>query len=152
MPAPITYSFLDVQAAIVGPGGSYALGNGAGVAEEGITVEPEGDIDSMNIGADGTGQHNLIANYSGKVTVRLLKTSPVNALLSAMQALQRSSGALHGQNTLTITNTQSGDTITCEQAAFAKVPRVSYTKEAEVMEWEFNAIKITEALGAGVAQ
>ena len=42
-----TYSFLDVQATIVGPGGAFSLGSGAGVAEEGISIEPTGEIDTM---------------------------------------------------------------------------------------------------------
>ena len=37
---PSTYSFLDVKASLVGPGGSISLGSGSGNAEEGISVEP----------------------------------------------------------------------------------------------------------------
>ena len=47
------YSFLDVQAAIEGPGGAFQLGSGSGNAEEGITIEPGGDKNVMQIGADG---------------------------------------------------------------------------------------------------
>lgn len=149
MAAPITYSFLDVQAAIVGPGGSFNLGSGAGNAEEGISIDPMEDIDSLLIGADGSGMHSLIANKAGKVTVRLLKNSPTNALLSSMLAFQRTSGANHGQNNVTITNKVSGDTITCQQAAFAKVPVITYAKEGGINEWEFNSALIDVGLGAG---
>ncbi len=150
MAAKGTYSFLDVMAAIAGPGGAFQLGSGAGAAEEGITIEPSEDMDNMQIGADGEGVHSLVANKSGKVTVRLLKTSPVNAQLSAMQALQRVSAANHGQNTLSITNRVSGDVYSCRGVAFAKVPPNSYAKLANVIEWEFNATDIDPALGAGV--
>lgn len=150
MPAPFTYSFLDVNAAIVGPGAGFSLGSGAGAAEEGISVEPSEEIDAMMIGADGSGMHSLRANKSGKVTVRLLKTSPTNAMLSAALAFQRTSGANHGQNTITIVNKTSGDTITCQQVAFAKVPPLSYAKDGDVLSWEFNAINIDVGLGAGV--
>ena len=69
MPTPKTYSFLDTQASIQGPGGAFSIGAGAGIAEEGITVEPNVDQDTMTIGADGTGMHSLIADQSGKITV-----------------------------------------------------------------------------------
>lgn len=143
------YSFLDVQAAIVGPGGSFGLGSGAGASEEGITVEPQEDIDNLTVGADGTPMHSLIANKAGKVTVHLLKTSPVNAQLAAMMALQRTSGANHGGNTLSITNLVTGDVISCSQVAFAKPPALAYGKEAGMNAWEFNAGTIDMGLGPG---
>lgn len=142
------YSFLDVQAAIVGPGGAFSLGSGAGVADEGIEIDPSGEIDTMQIGADGTGQHSLHGDKSGKVTVRLLKTSPVNKQLSQMYNFQTASAASHGQNTITITDSVRGDVITCRQCAFAKAPNISYGKEAGTQDWEFNAIAIDRVLGS----
>lgn len=142
------YSFLDVQAAIVGPGGAFSLGSSAGVADEGITIDPSGEIDAMQIGADGTGQHSLHADKSGKVTVRVLKTSPVNKLLSALYNFQTASAASHGQNTITISDSVRGDVITCRQCAFAKAPNLSYGKEAGTQDWEFNSLAIDRVLGA----
>lgn len=95
-----TYSFLDTQASIVGPGGSFSIGSGDGIAEEGITIEPAGDKNTMQVGADGTGMHNLHADKSGTITVRLLKTSPKNAMLMAMYNLQQTSAALWGEQCL----------------------------------------------------
>lgn len=142
------YSFLDVQAAIVGPGGAFSLGSAAGAAEEGITVDPSGEISGMQIGADGTGQHSLYGDKSGKVTVRLLKTSPTNKLLSALYNFQTASAASHGQNTITVTDMVRGDVITCRQCAFAKAPSITYGKEAGTQDWEFNAIAIDRILGS----
>lgn len=144
-----TYSFLEVNAAIVGPGGAFSLGSGAGAAEEGISISPTGDIGGMMIGADGQGQHNLYADKSGRVVVRLLKTSPVNQLLSAMYALQTASAAAYGQNTITINDALRGDVITCQQVAFAKAPDLAYAKDGPPVEWEFNAVRIERTLGAG---
>ena len=148
--AATTYSFLNVQAAIVGPGGGFQIGSGAGAAEEGISIEPVSDIDVMNIGADGSVAHSLIANKGAKVTIRLQKTSPTNLLLSAMMALQRASAANHGQNTITIVDTVRGDAHTLQLVAFAKAPPIPYAKEAGIVEWEFNAGVWDLALGAGV--
>lgn len=142
------YSFLDVHAAIVGPGGAFSLGQGAGVAEEGITVTPTGEIDVMQIGSDGLGQHSLIADKSGTITVRLLKTSPANLLLSALLAFQRTSSSAWGQNTITLNDSSRGDVITCTQCAFSKVPDLTYAKEAGVNEWEFKSIRIEPTLGS----
>lgn len=142
------YSFLDVYAAIVGPGGTFSLGSGAGAAEEGITIEPTGEINTMQVGADGSGQHSLHGDKSGRVMVRLLKTSPTNALLSALYAFQTASAAAHGQNTISIVDSARGDVTTCRQVAFTKAPSLNYSKEAGTMDWEFAAITIDRVLGA----
>lgn len=143
-----TYSFLDVAATLIGPGGFISLGAGAGNAEEGITITPTGPKNTMQVGADGYGQHSLRADKSGKVTVRLLKTSPTNQLLSAMYAFQTASGANHGQNILTINDSSRGDVITCQQAAFAKAPDLNYATEAGFNDWEFDAVRIERVLGS----
>ena len=82
------YSFLDVNASLVGPGGAINLGQGAATSEEGITIEAAEDINTMVVASDGTPMHSLSANKAGTVTVRLIKTSPVNQKLSALYALQ----------------------------------------------------------------
>lgn len=143
-----TYSFLSVVAALVGPGGAISLGEGAGAADEGISIDSTGEINTMQVGADGSGQHSLHADRSGRLTVRLLKTSPTNALLMAMYNLQTSSPTLHGQNTITITDMARGDVITARQAAFTKAPSLNYGKEAGMNEWEFVAVRIDRGLGA----
>lgn len=144
-----TYSFLDVTAAIIGPGGSFSLGSGTGAAEEGITVEMTEDKNSMVTGADGSVMHSLHAGKSGTVTVRLLKTSPVNAQLSAMYAFQTASSALHGQNVISIRDLARGDVITCQQVAFKRMTPVNYGKDGGTNEWTFDAGQIDTFLGAG---
>lgn len=143
-----TYSFLDCNAAITGPGGAFSLGNGAGVSEEGITTASSDAIGSMTIGADGTGMHSLHADKSGTVTVRLLKTSPTNQLLSAMYAFQTATPSAYGQNTIVIFDKSRGDVITCSQVGFQKRPDIGYAKDGGNIEWVFNAIKIETTLGS----
>lgn len=143
-----TYSFLDVNASLVGPGGAINLGNGAATSEEGITIEPTEDINTMTIGADGTPMHSLHADKSGVVTVRLLKTSPVNQQLAQMYAFQTANGANHGGNTLSIANNRMNDVITCQQVAFRKAPTITYGKEGGMNEWSFHAGIIDRVLGA----
>lgn len=145
-----TYSFLDNKCSLVGPGGSVNLASGASAAEEGITITATEDVNTMTIGADGEGMHSLHANKSGEVVVRLLKTSPVNQQLSQMYALQTASSANHGQNSMTLSNTQIGDFITMRQVAFRKAPDLTYAKDGQIVEWNFHAIKIDRALGGNV--
>lgn len=143
-----SYSFLDCAAGLVGPGGAFQMGAGSGNDEGGITVSPTGEINTMQVGADGSGQHSLHADRSGTVTVRLLKTSPLNAALMAMYNFQTASSSAHGQNTIVITDTQRGDVITCTQVAFSKVPDLNYAKVAGMNEWVFQAVSIIRTLGA----
>lgn len=142
-----TYSFLNVQATIVGPGGNFNIGQGAGISEEGITIERSGDKGTMTIGADGTGMHSLHADKSGTLTVRLLKTSPVNAKLMAMYDLQTVDSRLYGNNVITITDTGSNDSTGCRGVAFKKAPTLTYAKEGQMMEWAFNCVAIDSVLG-----
>lgn len=141
------YSFIDVQATIVGPGGSFNLGNGSGAAEEGIEIEMLEDKNNMTVGADGTPMHSLHAGNAGTVTVRLLKTSPVNAQLMAMYDAQRTSSALWGQNIISINNKASGDNGGCRSVAFKKIPKNAYAKDGGTNEWVFDAGFIDQILG-----
>jgi hypothetical protein len=143
-----TYSFLDTNASLVGPGGAINLGQGAATAEEGITIEPAEDIGSMRIGADGSVMHSLHANKAGTVTVHLLKTSPVNQKLMQMYVMQTASSANHGLNTFNLYNANTQDTITANRCAFKRAPTLTYAKEGGLNDWVFNAGEIDRALGA----
>jgi len=142
-----TYSFLDTVCSLFGPGGSINLGTGSAASEEGITIEANGDIDSMAVGADGTPMHSLHADKSGTMTVRLLKTSPVNQKLAQMYAFQTATSQNHGQNTVTLANTNTQDVVTCQMAAFKKAPSLTYAKEGGMNEWVFNVGIIDRTLG-----
>jgi len=142
-----THSFLDVQATLIGVGAVINLGAGSAVAEEGITISQSGDKNTMTIGSDGEGMHSLHADKSGTVTVRYLKTSPTNAKLMALYAVQSLSSAVWGQNLITITNPQVGDVTTCRGVAFKKKPDLAYAKDGGTVEWVFDVIKIDTLLG-----
>lgn len=144
-----TYSFTDTQAAIVGPGGNFNIGTGSGSADEGITVEMAEDKNTLTIGADGVGMNSLHASKAGKITVRLLKTSPVNAQLSAMYATQTASSVLHGQNVITLKNAALGDSITGVGCAFKRFPTLGYGKDGAMNVWEFDVAELNIALGGG---
>lgn len=147
--AGYTYSFLDVTATLSGPGGSIVLGYGAGVASEGINITHIDEKDTMVTGADGDVMHSLHAGMSGRISVRLLKTSPTNRSLNALFNAQRSgAGANWGQNTLVVGNAASGDNIVGTKMAFVKHPDIVMATEGNVVDWEFIGIVVPE-LGAG---
>lgn len=141
-----TYSFKNISCMMVGPGIVANLAAGAGAAEEGISIKPSGDKNKMDVGADGEGQHSLIADDSGNLVIRILKTSPVNGLLMAAYDLQSSSSKLWGINIITIVDTARGDGHVCQQVAFKKKPEIDYQKEARFIEWELDSIKISSVL------
>lgn len=132
-----SYSFLNVQAAIAGPGGAFPIGSQSGVAEEGITLDNIEEKDLLTIGASGELMHSLRANDAAKLTLRLLKTSPVNAQLANMYNFQKSSSAFWGQNVITVNDTIRGDVEQLTVAAFLKPPANTYSKDGAMMEWEF---------------
>ena len=132
-----TYSFVDIAAAITGPGGIVSFGYGAGVAEEGITVEFKGDKGTVTTGCDGTIMHNLHAGQTGTITVRLLKTSPQNQLLNVMLDLQRVSSALWGTNTISVRNVNSGDTLAGVSMAFVRFPNNVSATDGGSNDWAF---------------
>lgn len=142
-----TYSFLDVNATLVGAGAVLDLGSGSANAEEGISIVAAGDKNTMTIGADGEGMHSLHADKSGQVTIRYLKTSPKNAQLMALYDAQSLSSSLWGQNLITITNSSSGDTTVARSCAFKKRPDLNYRKDGDIVEWVFDAVKIDGLLG-----
>ena len=145
-----TYSFADIFVTIAGGGGVVQLGYGSGAAEEGLTFEPIDERTKMTIGADGSGMHSLIQSRAARMIVRLLKTSPANAQLHGMFTTQSASSLLWGQNLVTLTNAVSGDQYSAAGTAFTKEPPNLWAKEANIIEWEFMAIRAFTLMGSQV--
>ncbi len=148
MAAPLAYSFADIVCSLTGPGGSVILSEG-GLADEGITIAMTDDKTSMVTGADGSGMFSLHAAKSGRVTIRLLKNSPLNRVLMDLYNYQQTSSAYTGQNVLTLSNPQWGDDYQCQAGAFVKLPDNVNAKEGGTMEWPMNFIYIDAKLGDG---
>jgi hypothetical protein len=146
IPQLASYSFLDSHATFNGPSGNYNVGSGSGNAEEGITVEMLGDKDTQTTGADGSIMHSLHASDSAKVTIRLLKSSLVNALLNGSYNSDKQSGLTWGQNNITITHSVLGDVITLTNLAFIRQPPLNYAVEGGLLEWELQG-RVDENLG-----
>lgn len=141
------YSFQDVHCSITGPNINITV---TGAAEEGYSIEFEGDKDAYTGGADGSGMHSLRAQQNGTVTLRLLKTGRLNQVLCNCYNFQTSSAANHAQNTIVISDPVRGDTFNCYGAAFRKFPNISYATDGGAQDWVFNVTRISPQLGAGV--
>lgn len=146
---PQTYSFLNTYAAISGPGLSTSLGSGSGNAEEGITIEATEDKNTLNVGADGSGQNVLNAANNGTVIIRLLKTSPTNAVLMDAYNAQKSGTANWGQNVITVADIARGDSFTAIGCAFKRRPSITWSKAGPMIEWSFDSVDIEGVLGTG---
>jgi hypothetical protein len=141
------YSFLNIVAAIAGPGIALNLGAGAAVAEEGISIEASEDKNTMIIGADGKGQHTLVASNGGLITLRYLKTSPTNGFLQLAYDAQSASSALWGQNLITVFDTARLESHAAQACAFKKKPAIVYDKAGPMIEWTFDSLAINSVLG-----
>lgn len=142
-----TYSFQDVNATLTGAAGVINLGNGASVAKEGITVTIAQDRNLMTVGADGEYMHSLRQDKSGQVTVRLIYTSPINAMLQAMYDAQALSSTAWGANVIVITNKGNSEVTTCRGVAFKKQPDRTYAEDGTFLEWTFDCGKIDTVTG-----
>ena len=144
-----TYSFLNVAASVVGPGLTAQIGSTSGSAKEGISAEWDEDKAGVTTGADGSIMTSLRASMTGRITVRLLKTSPINAVLMTAYNFQRVNSANFGQNTIRVVDKARGDVASGRQMSFLKGPNNVWSEEGNIMEWTFIGI-LNEVLGAGV--
>lgn len=141
------YSFQQVTATLTGAAGVINLGAGAGNTKEGISVTQTQARNAMTVGADGSVMHSLRSDKSGTVTVRLLETSPVNAMLQTMYDAQALTPSAWGANVLVIVNRGNNETTTCRNVAFQNQPSVTYAEDGSFKEWVFDCGQIDRVTG-----
>lgn len=140
------YSFLDMNCAIKGPGGSFDVASG-GLSSEGVRISMSSDKNAMTIGAAGDGMHSLRASTAARITVSLLKTGTGNAQMNQLYRYQSASSAYWGQNQITITNAITGDSIVATGGAFVKQTDLGYSEEGGLNVWAFDFIATAQVLG-----
>lgn len=147
-----TYSFMDVQAVISGPGTDGLVLGGpqqiagpqAASAEEGVTITLGEETNTQTIGADGSVMNSLHASRAGTATFRLLKTSPINKALMLLYNYQRQQSNLWGRNHIVIRDVARGDQYTLDGCAFVRFPTNAYAKVGNTLEWEMH-VSLTDA-------
>lgn len=146
-----TYSFDSINVSISGPNGSFPIGGpDVGNTEGGISIEPVEDKNNMQIGAGGEVMHSLHSGKAATVTVRVQKVAPVNSQFDVQYNLDTSSGVNHGRNTITIRDITRGDSIVCQDVAYARLPALTFGKDGGEQVWVFHAGKVDTILGSGV--
>lgn len=143
-----TYSFLDVQATLIGPGGSFDL-KSAGLADEGIRITAANPKNVRTMGASGNGMHTLVASDAADAEMSFLKTAPANGVLSYLFNFQKQSSSYWGQNQLTIQNPATGDSITLLGGAFSKTADNAYQTQGNILVWKFEFLSRSDILGNG---
>ncbi len=144
------YSFADCNCSIKGPGNLNA--STTGEAEEGYSIEFEGDKDTMVAGAGGAVMHSLRVAQPGRLMLRLWKTSAFNKIMADAYNYQTASAATHGRMVIIIDDFVRGDRIECFAAAFVRHPNINFGIQGGTQEWTFNCGYISPRLGAGVDQ
>jgi len=143
-----SYSFLNIVGAITGPGGATPIGVGSANADGGIKTSMKEEKNLAKVSADGSVMQVLRGGNLGRITVHVQKTSPINAILSAMYNFQRNNAAGWGTNAITFNDIARGDVVSGSSMAFVKFPDVGWDKDASDIEWEFEG-NVVQALGAG---
>jgi hypothetical protein len=144
-----TYSFSDTLCTINGPGLAGVNLSQQGEAEEGISWRFLNPKNIMTGGAAGDVMHSLAASNRGEFIIRLLKTSPLNAVLGQAYFQQSAATPLWGINVITVTNTTLQDSISGVQCAFRKFTDLAYRVEGGMNAWEFDVGILTPTLGGG---
>lgn len=145
----IAYAFANINGAITGPNGAFSFGFGAGIDDGGITAEMSDAKVVMTAGADGKPMATLHSSKLGKIVVRVQKTSPLNAFLSALYNADTSSPSQIAQNTIVVTDLGGLDVISGQSCAIEKLPNVTYGKEGPANEWSFVVGQLDMLLGGG---
>ncbi len=143
------YSFLQVSASIIGPGLTTEIGSSAGAAKEGLSTAFDEDKSTVMTGADGSIMTSLRATQTGHIIIRLLKTSPINAVLNQAYNFQRTSAANWAQNVIRVVDKARGDVVSGRQMCFVKHADNVWAEEGNILEWSFQGI-VNERLGAGI--
>jgi hypothetical protein len=143
------YSFRDVSCTFKAPEGTFGLGMGTGVGEEGISFEKVEDRNTMMLGIYGDVIHFLHTSDASIVRVRLLKTSVSNGLLTKVYKEQFGHSPQWGQNLISLTDGARGDKVVASEVAFAGEPNLVFAKLGGLNEWVFHAGHLEATLDGG---
>ena len=142
------YSFGDVSVTITGPNLSAIV---TGAAEEGISIDMDGDSAALVMGADGSGMYSVRVAQNGTITIRVLKASPFNQILKNAFYFQRGSTVNTGRNVIVVSDIARSDLVTAVGCGFQKMPNLTFAMAPGINEWPFLCQRITSNLGPGIS-
>lgn len=106
---------------------------------EWLTLEPQADLTTVKVGADGSIVRGKTKNRLWTMTVRLLETSAVNSALSAIAALDAIQEGGAGVVPLMVRDRGGTTLLAAERAWISKMPAVGFSTEPMVREWQIQA-------------
>lgn len=116
---------------------------------DGVFIEAARNNQSVNlaVGSTGAGARAISNDKSGTVTITLLQSATVNALLSAAQKLDEATG--DGVEPLLIKDLSGLDVISAPEAWIQQPAAGSYAREIENRVWVFETADLDIAI-AGI--
>lgn len=113
-----------------------------------IEIAQETDDFTDVVGTDGDVTRSKTNDKRATITLKLMSSSPANALLSALNNIDRRAGNGAGVGPLLIKDNQGTSLHTAEKSWIAKPPDVVYDKTATPREWKIRAASL-ERLDGG---
>lgn len=113
-----------------------------------ITVARSEDAFKVKVGADGHTARTRSRNKSGEITIRLLASSPLNDIFSALYTLDQTLGA--GMGPFAISDLNSRTVLVAPFAWIKKLAEVEYSDEAAEREWVLQTSGFDGTVGGSI--
>ncbi|HEY6018999.1 MAG TPA: phage protein [Candidatus Paceibacterota bacterium] len=113
-----------------------------------IEVERNEDSFTLYVGSLGEGCRTKNLNRSGKITITLMASSPINDLLAQAAQTDEDSGLDYGP--LSITDLNGNMVCFAAEAWVMKRPKIERAKEAGTVQWVFEAVVLELFEGGNV--
>lgn len=101
-----------------------------------VSIEPNSDDASAQIGADGHVVRSMLADESAIATITLLQTSSAHRSLLALRKIDRDTPGGAGVGVFEMRNLLTGDVSSSERAWIHRRPNEEIGKEAGEYEWK----------------
>ena len=110
-----------------------------------VTIERNEDAWMLKVGVDGIGTRAKNNNRSGKITFKLMQTSPSNSTLSALTVADELSGK--AAFTVLIRDANGSTLVSALTAWVAKFPSTEFGKEVLTREWSIETDNLIVFVG-----
>lgn len=113
-----------------------------------VTVERDSDAFSDVVGTDGDVSRSRSSDKRGTITIKLLQTSPTNALLSALHEADLNTPGGAGVGQAVVRDRLNGATkFSANHAWIMKAPDVSLDRTATSREWKIRCADLSSFEG-----
>lgn len=116
---------------------------------EGSMVEIDRDSDDFEdvVGTSGEVTRSKVNDDRATITIRLMQSAPVNAILSTLRNLDKNTPGGVGVGPYLLRDKSGATLISAEKAWIAKSPKKMFDKTAKELEWKIRCAQLVEFLG-----